>query len=161
MGRNTFEFIVGGIGIPMIIDSGADANIIDEATWVKAKDLGITVKSFSNEVDRKLMGYATKEALKMKGMFQAEIQAGTNTAEAKFYIVEQGKYNLLGDTTAKELKVLQVGYNIARVDNQKQIPFPKIKGILVEIPIDKSVQPIQQSYRRAPIALEDNIHKKL
>lgn len=94
-------------------------------------------------------------------MFRAEIQAGSNVAQAKFYVVEQGRYNLLGDSTAKELKVLQVGFDIGLVNNPKQIPFPKIKGILVQIPIDKSVQPVQQAYRRAPIALEDKIYDKL
>lgn len=161
MGRNSFEFIVGGIRISMIIDSGADANIIDEETWIKAKEMGMKVEDFSEQVDRKLIGYATKQPMKLKGMFRAEIQAGSNVVQAKFYVVEQGKYNLLGDSTAKELKVLQVGFDIGSVDNPKQIPFPKIKGILVEIPIDKSVQPVQQTYRRAPIALEDKIYDKL
>ncbi|XP_055527914.1 uncharacterized protein K02A2.6-like [Wyeomyia smithii] len=33
--------------------------------------------------------------------------------------------------------------------------------MVLEIPIDRSVQPIQQVYRRAPIALEERIHEKL
>lgn len=163
MGRNTFEFIVGGIRIPMIIDSGADANIIDEETWMRAKEMGMQIKEFSEQVDRKLIGYATKQPMTMKGMFRAEIQAAENVVNAKFYIVQQGKYNLLGDSTAKELKVLQVGFDVGLVNNQttKPIPFPKIKGVIVEIPINKAVQPVQQGYRRAPIALEDKIYGKL
>ncbi|KXJ69423.1 hypothetical protein RP20_CCG027114 [Aedes albopictus] len=163
MGRNTFEFIVGGIRIPMIIDSGADANIIDEETWMRAKEMGMQIKEFSEQVDRKLIGYATKQPMTMKGMFRAEIQAAENVVNAKFYIVQQGKYNLLGDSTAKELKVLQVGFDVGLVNNQttKPIPFPKIKGVLVEIPINKAVQPVQQGYCRAPIALEDKIYGKL
>lgn len=33
--------------------------------------------------------------------------------------------------------------------------------VFVEIPIDKSIQPVQQAYRRAPIALEGKIYEKL
>lgn len=39
--------------------------------------------------------------------------------------------------------------------------FPKIKGVLVEIPIDPNVKPVQQPYRRAPFALESKISEKL
>lgn len=33
MGRNEFHFEIGGVVIPMTIDSGADANIISAVTW--------------------------------------------------------------------------------------------------------------------------------
>lgn len=54
MGRNTFEFLVSGVKIPMIIDSGADVNILDEVTWEQAKQSGMEVQDFSWESDRSL-----------------------------------------------------------------------------------------------------------
>lgn len=160
MGKNTFEFIVGGIKIPMIIDSGADANVITEETWQKVSKAGIEVLGFSQEVDRNLIGYATCKPMKMSGMFQAMIRAGLKEVQATFYIVEQGQRNLLGDKTAKQLEVLKVGFDIASIRNTS-VEFPKIRGVIVEIPINDSVQPVQQGYRRAPIALEGKIHEKL
>lgn len=160
MGKNTFEFVVGGVKIPMIIDSGADANVITENTWQKVNKAGIEVLGFSQEVDRNLTGYATDKPMKMSGMFQAMIRAGAKEVEATFYIVEQGQRNLLGDKTAKQLEVLKVGFDVATVRNIP-IEFPKIKGVVVEIPINDSVQPVQQGFRRAPLALEGRIYDKL
>lgn len=161
MGKNTFEFIVGGIKIPMIIDSGADANLIDKATWEQVRRAGIVIKEYSENSDRKLLAYATKQPMEIKGMFTAEIQAGPFKTDAKFYVIEHGQRNLLGDNTAKQLKVLKVGFNIGSLQECEEVAFPKIKGVLVEIPIDKQVQPVQQAYRRAPISLEERIFEKL
>lgn len=161
MGKNTFEFIVGGVKIPMIIDSGADANLIDNATWERVRRAGMVIKDYSEKSDRKLLAYATKQPMEIKGMFTAEIQAGPFKTDAKFYVIEHGQRNLLGDSTAKQLKVLKVGFNIGSLQDSEEMAFPKIKGMLVEIPIDKTVQPVQQAYRRAPISLEERIFEKL
>lgn len=161
MGKNVFDFVVGGIKIPMVIDSGADANIIEENTWRRVRKAGISITEVSQEVDRKLVAYATDHPMKIKGMFSAVVEAGANSVNAKFYVVEGGQQNLLGDSTAKALKVLKVGFDIGTVKASAPNVFPKIKGIVLEIPIDKTVQPIQQAYRRAPIALEERIHDKL
>lgn len=161
MGRNTFEFLVGGVKIPMIIDSGADVNILDEVSWKKAKEAGIMVEDYTETSDRTLRAYATMEPMNIKCMFWAAVQAGATRTRAKFYVVEKGQRNLLGDKSAKELNVLKVGFDTASIESTKKQAFPKVKGVLVEIPIDKSVQPVQQTYRRAPIALEGKIYDKL
>ncbi|XP_062698180.1 uncharacterized protein LOC134284037 [Aedes albopictus] len=127
MGRNVFTFIVGGVEIPMTIDSGPDANIITKEIWEQMKQAG----------------------------------AVNNTVQAKFYVVEDGQRCLLGDKTAKDLQVLKVGFDIASVDSNRCKPFPKIRGVKVEIPIDEQVPPVQQPYRRPPIALEEKIETKL
>lgn len=161
MGKNTFDFVVGGVKIPMIIDSGADANLVCVSTWKQACEAGICVEDWTKEVDRNLIAYAAKEPMEISGMFWAEIQAGSVKVKAKFYVVEHGQRNLLGDTTAKQLGVLKIGFDVAAIGEQPKVSFPKVKGIIVEIPIDKEVQPVQQAYRRAPIALEERIYEKL
>lgn len=161
MGKNVFDFVVGGVKIPMVIDSGADANVIEEATWKRAQEAGVKITDMSSEVDRKLVAYATERPMKIKFMFCAMVEAGPNSVNAKFYVVEGGQQNLLGDATAKALKVLKIGFDVGAVQATERKVFPKIKGIVLEIPIDKTVQPIQQAYRRAPIALEERIHDKL
>ncbi|XP_062541427.1 uncharacterized protein K02A2.6-like [Armigeres subalbatus] len=160
MGKNTFDFTVGGVRIPMVIDSGADANIIGEVTWKRSKAAGMQMTLLTSVADRKLLAYATKH-MDIVCMFWAEINAGGNKATAKFYVVKDGQQNLLGEATANELKVLKVGFDVAAVTEIRELAFPKIKGIVVEIPIDRSIQPVQQSYRRAPIALEEKIYDKL
>lgn len=161
MGRNVFEFKVGGVSIPMTIDSGADANVITSDVWEQMKDSGVNVVDMTKAVDRTLIAYASNEPMKMKGMFRAEIEAGGRKAVSKFYVVENGQQCLLGDKTAKELQVLRIGLNVNSVRAEQRQPFPKIRGVTVEIPIDNNIQPVQQPYRRPPIALEEEIGKKL
>lgn len=161
MGNNTFEFVVGGVKVPMIIDSGADANVITEDTWAQANRDGLEVLEYSQSVDRRLIAYASTKPMEICGMFRAIICAGQNQVDAKIYIVKQGQRNLLGDKTAKQLEVLKVGFDIASISSSESTCFPKMKGIVVEIPINESIQPVQQGYRRAPIALEGKIHDKL
>lgn len=157
MGQNTFKFTVGGVEIPMAIDSGAAANLVDDVTWKKLSAAGANVQ-FQPEVDRTFKAYGSEKPLEMTGKFTAEIQAGKYKTIAVFYIAKNGRQCLLGDETAKLLNVLKIGYNINSV---RSSGFPKIKGIVVEIPIDPSVKPIQQPYRRVPFALEPKIAEKL
>lgn len=96
----------------------------------------------------------------MTGMFRAVIQAGDNSTEAVFYVAEDGKQSLLGDETAKQLKVLKIGFQVAEICEAPSA-FPKMNGILIEIPIDPTVKPVQQSYRRVPFALEEKVADKL
>lgn len=161
MGRNVFTFKVGGIEIPMTIDSGADANIITMNIWEQMKDAGVQVTDATTQIDRSLIAYGAEQPLKITGMFRSEIQAANNKVAAKFYVVEGGQRCLLGDQTAKDLQVLKVGYDIASIDSKRREPFPKIRGVIVEIPINDQVQPVQQPYRRPPIAMEDQIEDKL
>ncbi|XP_058828561.1 uncharacterized protein LOC131688370 [Topomyia yanbarensis] len=160
MGRNVFHFKIGGVTIPMTIDSGADANIISSKIWIQMKEAGVQVINMFEQTDRILKAYAASDPLKVLGMFTADIQAGPRKAEAKFYVVEGDQQCLLGDKTACQLQELKIGFDIAAVKGPLN-EFPKMKGILVEIPIDKTVQPVQQPYRRAPFALEGLIEQKL
>lgn len=160
MGRNEFHFKVGGVIIPMTIDSGADANIISADSWKQMKEAGVKVLSMSKQSDRVLRAYASKDVLPVVGMFQAEVAAGQNQTTATFYVVTGDKQCLLGESTARELQVLKIGFDIAAIKTPRTT-FPKIKGVVAEISIDETVQPVQQPYRRAPFALEELIEKKL
>ncbi|XP_058827813.1 uncharacterized protein LOC131687739 [Topomyia yanbarensis] len=161
MGGNVFTFKVGGIQVPMTIDSGSDANIITKEIWEQLKEAKVNIMKATTKVDRSLIGYDSKLPMKICGTFSAEIEAGENKTVAKFYVVENGQRCLLGDHTAKNLKVLKVGFDVDAVEVKPKKPFPKIRGVVIEIPIDHDVQPVQQSYRRPPIAWESKIEEKL
>ncbi|XP_062710814.1 uncharacterized protein K02A2.6-like [Aedes albopictus] len=47
MGKNVFMFMIGGVKVPMTIDSGADANIINREIWEQMKEAG----AFNYEVE--------------------------------------------------------------------------------------------------------------
>lgn len=159
MGENTFLFKIGGIDVPMIIDSGAAANIISLLTWERMKRLDAKVSDMSRTVDKDFTGYASSKPMDMVGSFKAIVEGGGRQTEAVFYVSKDGKQCLLGDHTAKSLQVLRVGFDIGNVETQGE--FPKLKGVIVEISINERVQPVQQVYRRVPFALEDKVKEKL
>lgn len=161
MGRNEFVFKVGGVEIPMTIDSGSDANIITKSVWIEMKEAKVSVEEMSTDIDRTLLAYASNEPMHIVGMFSTEIEAAANKTRARFYVVDGGQRCLLGDQTAKDLRVLKVGLNIGSVEVKQVKPFPKIRDVVVEIPIDPDVQPVQQPYRRPPIAMEEKIEETL
>lgn len=57
MGTNTFLFPVGGMEIPMVIDSGAAANIISYSTWIEMKRKGVIVRDMTTNIHRALTCY--------------------------------------------------------------------------------------------------------
>lgn len=85
---------------------------------------------------------------------------------ASFYVIEKGQQPLLGKITAQHIGVLQIGLPsskdalISRVDTMKE-PFPKMKGITLSLPIDRSVSPVIQPLRRCPIPLLQQVEAKL
>lgn len=158
MGENLFRFKVGGVAVEMTIDSGAAANLVDFHTWKRLRANGAKL-AFTSEVDRSFKAYGSPTPLKIIGMFSATIEAEDNKVNATFYVAKDGTQSLLGDETAKKLRVLKIGYNVGSV--QPSDIFPKIKGVIVEIPVDPNVKPVQQPYRRAPFALESKIAEKL
>ncbi|XP_055622188.1 uncharacterized protein LOC129765784 [Toxorhynchites rutilus septentrionalis] len=161
MGENIFLFKIGGVDVPMIVDSGAAANIISENAWTQMKNFAVQVWNMSKVVDKVFTGYASCQPMEMIGSFYATVEAGNRKVEAKFYVAKNGQQCLLGDKTAKELGVLKVGFHVASIAEYSETEFPKFKGLTVGIPIDKTVQPVQQGYRRVPYALEDKVVEKL
>ena len=107
------EVTVGGCKLNMIIDSGASTNIIDKETWEWLKKN--KVKCESARSSRKLYAYASQTPLDVIGTFSCEVSAGSNTASAKFCVINGEGDPLLGKDTATSLGVLKIGIGIAAV----------------------------------------------
>lgn len=58
-----------------------------------------------------------------------------------------------------ELNILKIGECVINVNTTGGIG--KIKGIVVNIPIDQNVRPVAQPYRRIPVALEGAVDAKI
>lgn len=64
MDRITFS--VGSIKLPMLVDSRATSNTVDEKTWEMLKE---KIKYSSARSDKKLYAYSSSEILPVKGIF--------------------------------------------------------------------------------------------
>ncbi|XP_045769436.1 uncharacterized protein LOC123870252 isoform X2 [Maniola jurtina] len=98
------------------------------------------------------------------GSFDANISVIANKCiKGTIYVIRNGTRDLLGKETAIQLGVLKIGLQINSISNEKPSDkvFPKFKGVTVQIPIDQTVKPVIQPYRRVPIPLEEKVTKKL
>ncbi|XP_055542877.1 uncharacterized protein LOC129728457 [Wyeomyia smithii] len=151
---------IGGVDVDMLIDSGADANLISNVAWLNLKEKRVKLISSTKVCTRIFKTYGSNDPLKILGTFVAEIGVSKRTIRAEFLVVEGGQRCLLGDTTAKCLGILKVGLNINQVDNEPQ-PFSIIKGVKAFIHIDPDMAPVFQPMRRLPLPLKEAVNKKL
>lgn len=141
---NTVTCSVGGVTIKAMIDSGCKCNLVDKDTWSILKAKNAIVANQREGSDRVFRAYGGHQ-LSVTHMFDAYVSIGNAGAKATFYVVAGKGQFLLGRDTAQILNVLRVGTNVNAVQESKT--FPKIKGIMVEIPIVRDAKPVTQVYR--------------
>lgn len=154
----TINCRIGGTNVDMLIDSGCKHNLITDKTWDEMKKNNVKVTDQVAKPNKTFLAYGSKSPLVLLGSFQAKIQIEDNIENTTFFVVKGGTRNLLGKHTAIALRVLKIGLGINQVEQQI---FPKFKDVLIQIPIDESVKPIVQPYRRIPIPLEEKVDKKI
>ena len=161
---------VGGVDLKMLIDSGANSNIIDEGTWEWLKVKGVKCESQAANPGKKLYPYASGQPLPVKVSFKCTVSVCDRSTKAEVLVIKGRGMSLLGKITATEMGVLKVGLNIAMVtskaDSLKQ-QYPevfkgvgKLKNKQISLDIDPTVKPIAQPYRRIPCNLRGNIRDK-
>lgn len=157
---NMIECEVGGVNLEMLVDSGAEVNLVSETAWELLKAKGVRIKSSEKGSKQVLKGYASDQPMIILGTFVADIVVGQILAVAKFFVIKNGQRCLLGDSTAKELGVLKIGVNINQID-AKAKALSKIDGLQIHIHMNREVKPVFQPVRRLPVALEDAVNRKL
>lgn len=149
---------VGGVHKLFLIDSGSTCNVIDKNTWEELKQQGVQVFYTQKRDNRVIQSYANNEPLVVIGEFGAEFRIGDRAINGEVIVIEGKGIPILGKLTAEKLGVLKVGLHVNALSNKK---IGKIKGIQVSIPIDVSVAPIAQPYRRVPIPILEKVNTKL
>ncbi|XP_048001410.1 uncharacterized protein K02A2.6-like [Leguminivora glycinivorella] len=155
---DTIDCEVGGFNISMLIDSGSKWNLIGKETWTEMIRNNVVIYDQNKDLHKTFVPYGSTTALSLQGTFKANIKVGSQTQDATFYVITEGTRNLLGRDTAKQLGVLKLGLDINQIQEET---FPKIKNVLIHIPIDETIQPVSQPLRRIPIPLEKKVEEKL
>ncbi|XP_058811184.1 uncharacterized protein K02A2.6-like [Topomyia yanbarensis] len=158
---NVLPTMIGGIRVSMLVDSGADANLITVKTWEVLKHEKVNIISSTKGSAKILKGYGSDKALKIVGTFQAEIAIGKRQVIAEFFVVDGGQKDLLGDFTAKQLGVLKIGIEVNKVVDKSLAAFNKISGVQARIHMNPEYKPVFQPLRRVPIPMEDAVNRKL
>lgn len=95
-------------------------------------------------------------------MFTANIKTPRKELVANFYVADEFGKVLLGYETSKLLGILKIGYDtsINTIDSTN-VPFGKMNGVMIDIPIKPDVEGVVQPYRRVPVALEKLVDEKI
>lgn len=149
-----------------MIDSGSKYNLIDRESWERMKEGNVEMSNMKRGSDKVFTAYGAHR-LEIKGTFEAEFESmrsDPNKSKELFYVMNEVGQILIGSITAKRLGLLSVAQinSIEASETKKEWkPLNKIRDILIEIPIDNSVPPVQQRYRRVPVALEEATNQKV
>lgn len=156
--KNEFKLQIGGITVVVVIDSGSKYNIIDSRAWEYLKAKGVQVRNQRTTTNINFSAYGN-HMLTFVGVFEATIATAKTKSDADFYVFKDYGKILIGYDTAFELNILKIGECVNNVVTTGETG--KIKGIVVNIPIDPSVRPVAQPYRRIPVALEESVDTKI
>ena len=161
---------VGGVDLKMLIDSGANSNVVDEGTWEQLKAKGVKCESQAASPDKTLYPYASNQPLPVKGSFKCTVAVCDRSTRVEFLVIKGRGMSLLGKVTATELGVLKVGINIAVVTTKAhdlKLQYPevfegvgKLKDKQISLDIDPTVKPVAQPYRRIPSSLREKVQDK-
>ena len=169
----TVPVTVGNTVIPVIIDSGASANVLDSATFGKLAENRFVLRR-SNV---KIYPYGSETPLPVKGTFSANVSTPNFHTRADFVVLENfNAGSLLGKKTATALGLLRVGPEKLSTVNQitmssTQAPVNKhdavfrgvgrLKDYQLKIHIDPEVTPVAQPQHRVPFHVRKDVEKKL
>ncbi|XP_034192266.2 uncharacterized protein LOC117609734 [Osmia lignaria lignaria] len=156
---------IGGIILNMLIDSGAQCNVVDENTWKWCKDRKIVCET-SRYVDKCIYPYGHDTALELLGQFRCDVEVENRKVRASFVVLKGKGRPILGYKTAKELEILRIGLQVNEIDIKREDSdifrgIGKLKDFKLTIPIDRSHPPVAQPVRRLPFKLRDQINKQL
>lgn len=155
---NEIECQIGGVSITAVIDSGSKYNIIDGSAWEYLKASGIQTRNQRKTTSINFSAYGN-HMLTFVGVFEATIETSKAELNADFYVFKDYGKILIGYDSATTLGILKIGESVNNINVAGEIG--KIKGIVVNIPIDPKVRPVSQPYRRIPVALEEAVDAKI
>lgn len=156
---------IGDIVLKMLIDSGAQCNIVDEETWKWCKYRGIVCES-KRYVDKKIYPYGHETALELLGQFRCEVEVESKRLRANFVVLKEKGRPILGYQTAKESEILKIGPRVNEVElkqDERDIfqGIGKLKDFKLMLPIDRSYPPVAQPVRRLPFKVRDQVNKQI
>lgn len=154
--------------ISLLIDSGADVNIIGGSDWSvlnEQYEKGLAELQITKTTpNQELRAYATTSPMTVKCSFRAKVEivgSSKPVVEAEFLVVNEGRRSLLGRTTAGEMRLLEVGLAVNSCETDQPEVFPKMPGVLVKFSVDRTIPPAKNAYYNVPAAYREGARRRL
>jgi hypothetical protein len=166
-------FLVDGVSVPLLIDSGASCNLMSEKEFCRvSQQAELKLKPCT----RNVYAYGATEPLPVMGCCSVNIKVPETgmTVSDEIIIVQGSPISLLGRNTCQKLDVLRVGapasaYSIASSRKSAIVnKYPKVfqglgklKDYQLKLHIRDDAIPVAQHHRRIPFSRRDQVAKKL
>ncbi|XP_058463779.1 uncharacterized protein K02A2.6-like [Malaya genurostris] len=159
---------LGGVNVRMLVDSGSPANIIDSKTYqlLRKGQAEIINDREPHEEELNLKSFASNKKINFSRVFETEVKTPEEDTGIWTHVLvaPEGQVNLLSKGTAFALGVLKIGYNVNQIAITQATgmdEFPKVPNVLLNIQVDKTIQPVVQGVRRFPIAMEADVEEAI
>ena len=159
---------VSNIPVPMMIDTGASTDIIDESSFSDIQRNGEIELLRST---KRIFAYGSDSQLHVLGQFTADICIGTKHVQSTIHVIRGNHGSLLSYKTACDLGIIDVKVNQIQTQQTsdeliKQFPhlfkgIGKLKDTELHLHIDDSVPPVAQRARRVPFHLRKQVSEEL
>jgi hypothetical protein len=179
--RNDVELMLNGVSSQVIIDSGSDCSLMSVETFEKiCKRKPVNVKPCTQNV----YVYGSNVPMKTAGCCNiiCRVEKTAMQKTVRFIIVPKDVPTLIGRQDSVELRILQLGVNLAynvKATAQSTAPknafmsdlkskYPsvftglgKLRNYQLRLHIDDSVPPFAQPVRRIPFSRREKVLEKL
>ena len=157
--------LINGVGVDIVIDSGASCNTINTVIAKQLKEIGTPF----NDCRRLIHPYGSSP-IPCHQLVSAPIQVeGREPIQADFLVVPGNSPPLLGKETAERLGVLSIG--VKHLSNTPQLESTKLyakypgisdgigclKNTQVTLHIDKTVPPVARKHDRTPFHMRTKV----
>lgn len=121
-GKRSVIVNIGGQPVKLMVDTGADENVLAEHDWKQLKQAGFEAYAIRKGSKKIFNAYGSSKPLDVLGEVDAEIEINGKSMNTTFYVIAGGKCSLLSGDAAINLGIIHFTYAV------EQKPFPSIKG---------------------------------
>lgn len=121
-GKRTAKIDVGGVPLALIIDTGADEDILSEEDWRILKRVGFEAYALKRGSSKTFNSYGSNKPLTVLGEVETDVEYNGRSCKTTFFVIRDGKCSLLSGTTAVKLGLVKFLFEVN--DNA----FPSMNG---------------------------------
>ena len=146
---------IGGQPIFVLVDSGASANLLDEATY-NSINHNTQLPAMLHPPTTKIYSYGSTTPLPLLGSWSTSVHYKTTTISATFHITKGNSGNLLSCDTSQQLYLITLNVNSTMSGPTILYTFPhlfdgigQVKGKEIKLHISDAVTPKHNNHNAA------------
>lgn len=158
---------IGGQPLFVLVDSGASANLLDEATY-NSINHNTQLPAMLHPPTTKIYSYGSTTPLPLLGSWSTSVRYKTTTVNATFHVTKGNSGNLLSCDTAQQLNLITLNVNSTMSGPTILHTFPhlfdgigQVKGKEIKLHISDTVTLKQQPQRRIPFHVRKDVEHEL